>query len=256
MPPRPSRPSSWYLPNPTVRPTMLSNCKSPLATVAWQRRRPTRPLYLGHPPLSLLAWHAAVDLRLRMQVRSPASSESRGGMLFHVTITHSQADCPGRRPAETPDLIGPADRLEALGDELSVTSHSLVWGASCILWAAPEHVAYALLEAPSLEAVEGYVDALIPPGWESRAQPVFLVPTQLATVRQLLTLPVIAHEQPAVVVAEPADEADTLKGVTIAQAIEEPPHEEEPPEQQVTRAIPTPVFDQPDIPAAEAFDQQ
>ena len=79
-------------------------------------------------------------------------------MLFHVTITHSQVDCPGRRPAETPDLIGPADRLAALGDELAVTSHSLVWGASCILWAAPEHVAYALLDAPSLDAVERYLD--------------------------------------------------------------------------------------------------
>ena len=93
-------------------------------------------------------------------------------MLFHVTITHSQVDCPGRRPAETPDLIGPADRLAALADELSVTSHSLVWGAACMLWAEPEHVAYALLEAPSLEAVEGYIDTLIPPGWQTRALPV------------------------------------------------------------------------------------
>ena len=68
-------------------------------------------------------------------------------MLFHVTLTHSQEDCPGRRPDETPQLTGPAERLEALGNELAVTSHSVVFGASCILWAEPEHVAYALLEA-------------------------------------------------------------------------------------------------------------
>jgi hypothetical protein len=194
-------------------------------------------------------------------------------MLFHVTITHSPADCPGRRPAETPDLIGPADRLEALGAEFSVTSHSLAWGAACILWAAPEHVAYALLEAPSLEAVEGYIGALIPPGWESRAQPVFLLPTQLETVRQILSLPVVPHVQPPpVVVAEPAAEvdsaeedhsADTLKRVTVSTPPEEPPEltpqpppEEERPDLQVTRAIPTPIFEPPHAPSAKPPDEQ
>src|SRR6266446_1408739 len=39
-------------------------------------------------------------------------STSRHTMLFHVTLTHSQEDCPGRRPDETPELIGPAERLE------------------------------------------------------------------------------------------------------------------------------------------------
>src|SRR5258708_5318846 len=100
-----------------------------------------------------------------MQVRSLASSTSRHTMLFHVTLTPGQQDCPGRRPDEPPQLTGPADRLEALSNELSVTSHSVVWGASCILWAEPEHVAYALLEAASLEAVERYIDALTPTGW-------------------------------------------------------------------------------------------
>jgi len=179
-------------------------------------------------------------------------------MLFHVTITHSQADCPGRRPAETPDLIGPADRLEALGDELSVTSHSLVWGASCILWAEPEHVAYALLEAPSLEAVERYIGALTPAGWVTRALPVFMMATQLDTVRQLLSVPVMPHVQPPGVVTE-ADSAETLKGLTVG--IEEPPDitrapPEEQPDQQITRAMPIPVVEPPEEPAAEAPDRQ
>ncbi len=213
-------------------------------------------------------------------------------MLFHVTISHRQADCPGRRPAETPDLIGPAERLEALGDEFSVTSHSLVWGASCILWAEPEHVAYALLEAPSLEAVELYIDALTPAGWETRALPVFTVPGQLDTVRQVLSQPVIPHVRPPAVVAEPvaeaepapeakpaaraeaaavaepalevdfADEDDTLKGLTFAQLPDVPPdttpepREQERPDQQVTRAMPTPVVEPSVAQAAERPDQQ
>src|SRR6266851_2729217 len=124
-------------------------------------------------------------------------------MLFHVTITHNQADCPGRRPGETPELISPADRHATLGDELSVTSHSVVWGASCILWAEPEHVAYALLEAASLEAVERYLEALIPAGWAIRALPVFMLPSQLTAVRQLLAAPAMPFVQPPAAVGEP-----------------------------------------------------
>jgi hypothetical protein len=140
-------------------------------------------------------------------------------MLFHVTITHSQEDCPGRRPDDIPELIGPADQVAALGEELSVTSHSVVWGAACILWAEPEHVAYALLEAASLHAVERYVEALTPAGWAIRALPVFMLPSQLTAVQQLLGLPAHPLREPPAFVAEPHDDrnagdiADTLKGV-------------------------------------------
>jgi hypothetical protein len=138
-------------------------------------------------------------------------------MLFHVTITHSQQDCPGRRPEETPELIGPADRLEALGSKLSVTAHSVVWGASCILWAEPEHVAYALLEAASLESVEGYINALTPAGWATRVLPVFTLPGQLAAVRQLLAAPAPFVRPPPAPATEPPndrDTDDTLNGLT------------------------------------------
>src|ERR1700694_4693351 len=136
-------------------------------------------------------------------------------MLFHVTLTHSQEDCPGRRPGETPELIGPADRLEALGTELSVTAHSVVWGASCILWAEPEHVAYALLEAPSLEAVERYIDTLTPAGWSRRALPVFALPSHLPAVRQFLAAPAMPFGDAPPRVTEQVDDrdtADTLEG--------------------------------------------
>jgi hypothetical protein len=166
-------------------------------------------------------------------------------MLFHVTITHRQEDCPGRRPAETPDLIGPADRLGALSNELSVKSHSVVWGASCILWAEPEHVAYALLEAPSLEAVERYIGALTPAAWATRALPVFTLPTQLAMVRQLLAVPVIPGAQSVAPVAEPVDDidnADTLKGLTVGSV--EPMANQSPPLHEAPLVAPVPPRDQ------------
>ena len=71
-------------------------------------------------------------------------------MLFHVTITHSDADCPGRHSGEVPGLSGTADHAE-----LEVKQHSLVWGAACMVWGEPQHVAYAVLEAADLqEAVD------------------------------------------------------------------------------------------------------
>ncbi|HLZ31409.1 MAG TPA: FHA domain-containing protein [Chloroflexota bacterium] len=170
-------------------------------------------------------------------------------MLFHVTLTHSQTDCPGRRPAETPELIGPADRLEALGVELSVRSHSVVWGAACLLWAEPEHVVYALLEAPSLDAVERYIGSLTPAGWSTRILPVFALPSQLAAARQFLAAPVspfvpalapeMPLEEPAALLAEPvtsAESADTLDGELPVVEAPEPP--EPPLERRVTREVP------------------
>jgi predicted component of type VI protein secretion system len=173
-------------------------------------------------------------------------------MLFHVTLTHSQEDCPGRRPDETPQLIGPADRVEALGNELSVMAHSVVWGASCILWAEPEHVAYALLEAGSLEAVEQYIDALTPAGWETRALPVFTLPGQLAAVRQVLAapaIPVVESQAPVTDSGDDRDTADTLEGLTraIPQPVIEQPVVEQPVAPQPARAP-----DRPTVPDSSA----
>jgi hypothetical protein len=170
-------------------------------------------------------------------------------------------------------LIGPAERLEELADELSVTAHSVLWSAACILWAEPEHVAYAVLEAGSVQAVERYIAALTPSGWTTRALPVFTLPGQLAAARQLLAAPAIPVVQPPVAepvpVAEPHDDrdtADTLEGLTVGStepeaagdspspAMDEPAAEstpppaspgtespELPPDKWVTRLIASPV---------------
>ncbi len=190
-------------------------------------------------------------------------------MLFHVTITHSQQDCPGRRAAATPDLMSPG--RPDLGDELTVTAHSVVWGAACILWAEPEHVAYALLEAASLEAVERYLEALTPAGWDRRTLPVFMLPGQLEAVRQALASPAMPSAQPATSVSEPARDlgsADTLKDLTAAssEAVDQqatlPPDEarvatvppmaavppDKPPGERVTPTTPQPVVAEPSAP--------
>src|SRR5919197_2453699 len=107
-------------------------------------------------------------------------------MLFHVTITHDATDCPGRRPGEPPELVGPSDKRAELARELRVTSHFVLWGASCLLWAQPEHVTYAVLEAEDVEAVLQYVPAITPPGWRSTAVPVWNLPSQFRLVRNVL----------------------------------------------------------------------
>ncbi len=115
-------------------------------------------------------------------------------MLFHVTITHPSEACPGLRPEQTPELIGPSERLDALAAELGVTRHLMVWGAGCILWAEPEHVAYALIEAASRQAALDYVSSATPAGWTAQALPVWNLPEQLPVLRELLGAPAIARK--------------------------------------------------------------
>jgi hypothetical protein len=110
-------------------------------------------------------------------------------VLFHLTISHGSQDCPGRRPSEPPALVAPSDTRRSLEQELGITSHYVLWGASCMLWAQPEHVAFAVLEADDLESVSQYVDALLPSGWTWTALPVWNLPAQLRLVRQVRMSP-------------------------------------------------------------------
>ena len=71
-------------------------------------------------------------------------------MLFHVTMTHSEDNCPAYSREKQAEFIAAADKLDALAKELNVKVHNLLWGA-------PEHVAYALVEADSVGAVGRFV---------------------------------------------------------------------------------------------------
>lgn len=74
-------------------------------------------------------------------------------MLFHVTMTHNAEDCPAYHTEKMPDLLASLERLEAVGKELNVKAHTLLWGA-------PEHVAFAVLEAESLGAIARYLNSI------------------------------------------------------------------------------------------------
>ncbi len=74
-------------------------------------------------------------------------------MLFHVTMTHSADNCPAYHAEKAPAFIASVENLEALGKELNVEARSILWGA-------PDHVAFAVLEADSLNAVARYLNSI------------------------------------------------------------------------------------------------
>ena len=74
-------------------------------------------------------------------------------MLFHVTMTHSADNCPAYHAEKAPAFLASMEKLPALGEELNVQAHTLVWGA-------PDHVAFAVLEADSLNAIARYVNSI------------------------------------------------------------------------------------------------
>ena len=74
-------------------------------------------------------------------------------MLFHITMTHTADACPAYHPDAMPALLASLEKLESVGRELNVKAHALLWGA-------PEHVAFAVLEADSLGAIGRYLNSI------------------------------------------------------------------------------------------------
>jgi muconolactone delta-isomerase len=74
-------------------------------------------------------------------------------MLFHVTMTHTADNCPAYHTERMPALIASLEKLEDAGKELKVKAHVLLWGA-------PDHVAFAVLEADSLGALGRYLNSI------------------------------------------------------------------------------------------------
>ena len=74
-------------------------------------------------------------------------------MLFHVTMTHTEDNCPGYEREKMPQMIEGMEKLAAVEKELGLTVKALLWGA-------PEHVAFAVIEADRLSAVAQYVNAI------------------------------------------------------------------------------------------------
>jgi hypothetical protein len=145
-------------------------------------------------------------------------------VLFHVSIAHEAQDCPGRRPTEPPGLIAPSDTRAALAAQLGVKLHFVFWSAACMLWAQPEHIAFAVLEADDVESALEYLSAVVPDNWTSHVLPVWNLPSQLRLVRQVQLAPTMVFgetlpgTQPnARTAAEPATDPDSASAAPVAE---------------------------------------
>ena len=71
-------------------------------------------------------------------------------MLFHVTMTHTEDNCPIYHREMMPDVLASFENLEDIGEKLNVKVH---YFTMC----GPTHVAFVLLEAENLSAVSRFV---------------------------------------------------------------------------------------------------
>ena len=74
-------------------------------------------------------------------------------MLFHVTMTHTADNCPAYQTERMPEVVTSLEKLEERGKGLNVKAHAL-------LWAAPDHVGFAVLEADDLGAIGRYLNSI------------------------------------------------------------------------------------------------
>ena len=74
-------------------------------------------------------------------------------MLFHVSMTHTADNCPAYHTERMPEVIASLEALAEKGKEVNVKAHALLWGA-------PDHVAFAVLEADSLGALGRYLNSI------------------------------------------------------------------------------------------------
>ncbi len=76
-------------------------------------------------------------------------------MLFHVTMTHSEDNCPGFNPELIPAVAGAIEKREEIMKRHGVKLHWLVS-------AAPDHHFFALVEGDSLFNIELALTESIP----------------------------------------------------------------------------------------------
>jgi hypothetical protein len=74
-------------------------------------------------------------------------------MLFQVKMTHSTDNCPAYHNEKMPALLASLEKLDELGQQFHVKTLELLWGA-------PEHVIFAVLEADSYGAVGRYLTSI------------------------------------------------------------------------------------------------
>ena len=86
-------------------------------------------------------------------------------MLFHVTMTHTEDNCPIYHTELMPANLESFENLATVGQEQGVQLH---YFTMC----GPEHIFFALLEADTLSAVSRYVFSI------KLAQKIEIVPVE------------------------------------------------------------------------------
>jgi hypothetical protein len=168
-------------------------------------------------------------------------------VLFHVTIGHDAQDCPGRRPTELTGLVAPSDTRDVLASQLKIKLHFVLWGAACMLWAQPEHLAFAVVEAEDVEAVMQYVGALVPQSWTYKVRPVWNLPSQLRLIRQvqlaptMLTGETLAQPEPMPTQVEAVAEPETSEPEPPESPPVVSPRVEPPPAEQAEEQVSVPA---------------
>jgi hypothetical protein len=92
-------------------------------------------------------------------------------------MKHSTDDCPAYHTEKMPEVMEGFKNLEAKGKELNVKQHYFVW-------CPPNHTAFLLLEADSLNDVSRYIFS-IPFPHESKIVPVEHMQDTMAMAEKL-----------------------------------------------------------------------
>jgi uncharacterized protein with GYD domain len=82
-------------------------------------------------------------------------SIEESNMLFHITLIHDAANCPGYHRELMPPWLEAMDKKDEIAKRLGVKVHS-------ILNAAPDHVVYVILEAERPMQAAMFVSQLLP----------------------------------------------------------------------------------------------
>jgi Domain of unknown function (DUF3303) len=100
-------------------------------------------------------------------------------MLFHITATHSEDNCPGYNMEIIPDVLKGLERREEIAREQNVKIIGM-WSA------APEHVFYMVVEANSVHDIDQFVTQSAPFKQDYRVSPVLTADELAALGREMM----------------------------------------------------------------------
>lgn len=101
-------------------------------------------------------------------------------MLFHITMTHTEDNCPAYQREKLPTFVARMEKSEELARELNVKVHFLLWGS-------PEHIAFALIEADAVSAVSRFVFDVFSIRQEFKVTPVQHLKDVVAMSKHMMT---------------------------------------------------------------------